>query len=800
MDKKVSSVPSARKEVEISYDHYCKLIDDVPLPIVISSIGDNRCLYMNQPAADLFGVPDQKVLEGYMHDYYVDPARRQELLERLHATDHLRNFEVLLKTKSGHSFYALISSIMTVFEDNLAVYSIFNNITDRKHIEETLRTSQWRLDQVIEFLPDATFVIDNDRRVIAWNNALEKMTGFSKNEMVGKGNHEYSIPFYGERRQLLIDLLFSPNSDFEKKRYDIIRRNGDTICGEVYVPKAKGGKGGYLWGTASRLQDSTGNVIGAFETLRDITDRKQVEEALKESEERFRALSENAPDIVLTMNLDGAITYVNPSFARVLGHEKEETIGCYFIDFVKEADKGSYRRIFKTFRDNGENIGNYSGIMLTKEGKERVLNINAAFNQNSKGQRIGLVISMQDITEIRNMEKKLGHAQKMESIGTLAGGIAHDFNNLLMGIQGYTSLMMMDMDNSHPHYEQLKRIESQIASGASLTQQLLGFARGGRYDVKSSNMNDIIDKTVSMFGRTKKELEIHRKLEKHLWAVEVDRGQMEEVLMNLYVNASQAMPGGGEIYLETKNVSLDDRAMPYQIMAGKYVKVSITDTGTGMDEKTMARIFDPFFTTKAMGRGTGLGLAMVYGIIKGHKGIIDVKSNPGLGTTFDIYLPASDKEVATEQPVSVGVIKGNETILLVDDEKVTLEVTKDLLEYIGYRIYVAGSGQEAIALYMEKKSEIDMVILDMIMPGISGGKTFDRLRKINADVSVLLSSGYSKEGQAQEILDRGCNGFIQKPFHIDQLSQIVRNILDERKGSLTNGNPHPKSKSKTIDS
>ncbi|MFH2076601.1 MAG: response regulator, partial [Pseudomonadota bacterium] len=340
-------------------------------------------------------------------------------------------------------------------------------------------------------------------------------------------------------------------------------------------------------------------------------------------------------------------------------------------------------------------------------------------------------------------------------------------------------LMLLDLDPSQPHYERLNRIEEQVQSGADLTRQLLGFARGGRYDVKPADMNNILENSSSMFGRTKKEITIHRKFRKDLRPVEVDRGQMEQVFMNLYVNAWQAMPGGGEIYLETEDVLLsDEQAVPYAIKPGKYVKISVTDTGTGMDEKTRERIFDPFFTTKGMGRGTGLGLATVYGIIKGHKGMIHVDSEPGHGTTFHIYLPASKREVVKEKRATGTIARGTETILLVDDEKMVLEVSKELLESTGYRVYPAGSGQEALAVYMEKQKEIDLVILDMIMPGISGGETFDRLREINSGIKVLLSSGYSIEGQAQEILARGCNGFIQKPFQIGKLSGKIREMLD----------------------
>jgi CheY-like chemotaxis protein len=239
------------------------------------------------------------------------------------------------------------------------------------------------------------------------------------------------------------------------------------------------------------------------------------------------------------------------------------------------------------------------------------------------------------------------------------------------------------------------------------------------------------------------------------------------------------MPGGGDIYLETQNVFLsDDEIARYGIQPGLYVQISVVDTGVGMNEKTRERIFDPFFTTKAMGRGTGLGLAMVYGIIRGHGGAINVTSELGHGTTFTIYLPASDKNIVVEKTVAAETVKGMETILLIDDEPINLEVSGELLESLGYRVYLAGGGQEGLAIYEEKRDEIDMVILDMVMPGISGGETFDRLRRSDPDIKVLLCSGYSINGQAQNILDRGCNGFIQKPYKMSHLSQKIRELLD----------------------
>ncbi|MFA5182201.1 MAG: PAS domain S-box protein [Syntrophales bacterium] len=641
------------------------------------------------------------------------------------------------------------------------------DITDRNRAESALRESKRRYDTLAANIPVGVYLL--------------------RTKPAGGFSFEYASPQMAKMLGLSVKgILADPQIVFQpihpEEREAFVRYNFETIAarqpflfeGRVVV------NGEVKWMRIESQPEplDNGDVLW-HGILDDITARKEAEKSLRESEERFRALSENAPDIIYTMNLEGAITYANPAWERILGHGEEELRGRYFTDFAKEEDRRIYRKLFKGIRDEGKSVNNHIGIMLTKDGAERVFNMNSAFNRDMEGRVVGIVGTMKDITELRDLEKKLSHAQKMEAIGTLAGGIAHDFNNLLMGIQGYASLTLLNLDFSHPSYERIKQIEGLVQSGADLTRQLLGFARGGRYEVKTADMNTILEKSSSIFERTKKEITIHRKYGKDLWNVEADQGQMEQVFMNLFVNAWQAMPGGGEIYLETEKMVLDgEQALAYAVKAGPYIKISMTDTGTGMDEKTRERIFDPFFTTKEMGRGTGLGLATVYGIIIGHGGAINVYSEPGHGTTFTIYLPASEKKVTQGKTTPKTITaRGTETILLVDDEKMILEVNKELLEAMGYTVYAAGSGQEAIAVYLEKGTEIDLTILDMVMPGISGGETFDRLRQINPELRVLLSSGYSISGQAQEILDRGCNGFIQKPFHPEKLSLKVRELL-----------------------
>jgi len=280
------------------------------------------------------------------------------------------------------------------------------------------------------------------------------------------------------------------------------------------------------------------------------------------------------------------------------------------------------------------------------------------------------------LEEEKQIQRKLTESEKFQALGQLASGVAHDFNNLLMSIQGNTSLMLLETGPSHKHHEKLKNIEQSVLSGSDLTKQLLGYARGGKYEVKPTNINDLIEKSSRMFGRTKKEIDIHLKYQENISAVEVDQRQIEQVLLNLYVNAWQAMPGGGELYIHTENVTLEkDYIKLFDINPGSYVKVAVGDTGVGMDEATRQRIFDPFFTTKGMRRGTGLGLASAYGIIRNHNGTIDVNSEKGVGTTFEIYLPASEKEVIETETVADDIMKGKETILIADDEDMIIDVS-----------------------------------------------------------------------------------------------------------------------------
>ncbi len=514
-------------------------------------------------------------------------------------------------------------------------------------------------------------------------------------------------------------------------------------------------------------------------TVENALERKRAEEALRKSEEKYRSLFEDSRDAVVITNLEGKLVDVNQAWLNLYGYTRGEIADLNVGQFYASPDDQS--RFQEEIEQKGF-VRDYEFKARKKDGTEMNCLITATVRRADDESILGYQGIIRDITEKKRLEAQFQQAQKMQAMGTLAGGIAHDFNNLLMSIQGNASLMLVDKISGHPDYERLKNIEQGVKSGAGLTKQLLGLAKSGKYEVKPTDLNELTRKSSGMLSRTKKEIKIHAKYQEGIWPVEVDQGQIEQVLLNLYVNACQAMPAGGKLYLKTENVTLDkDYVKPFDLEPGRYVKVSITDTGVGMDEETQQRIFEPFFTTKGMARGTGLGLASVYGIVKAHGGYIDVESKKGHGTTFSIYLPASlKKALIKEKGLPQKILKGKETILLVDDEDMVLDVGEEMLKALGYKVLLAKSGKEAVELYRKNKNKIDMVLLDMVMPEMGGGETYDRMKEISPDIKILLSSGYSIDCQATEIIKRGCDGFIQKPFDMQGLSQRIRKILDRK--------------------
>jgi two-component system cell cycle sensor histidine kinase/response regulator CckA len=506
---------------------------------------------------------------------------------------------------------------------------------------------------------------------------------------------------------------------------------------------------------------------------------------LRKSEERYRMILETIKEGYYETDLRGNFTFFNPSTCEILGCAADKLLGLSYRHLVQKDHVDEVFRAFNRVYSKGGAAQHIEWRHIREDGSVVHIETSATLFAGSNGKPAGFRGIIRDVSERKEadaerirLQAQLQQAQKMEAIGTLAGGIAHDFNNLLMAVQGNVSLMLCDAETDSDLCKRLKNIEKQVTSGAKLTSQLLGYARKGKYELKPFDLNKLIRETAETFGRAKKEIKTSLNLARDLLAVEADPSQVEQVLLNVFVNAWQAMPEGGELRIRSANVT--EKAIlnrSFKPKPGHYAMIMISDTGTGMDKETMARIFEPFFTTKGMGRGTGLGLASAYGIVKSHGGYIDVESKKGAGSTCLIYFPVTNKPVQEAISTTQGIPNGNGTILLVDDEEAVLQVGAEMLKRLRYQPFSAKDGTEAVKLYQENLGKIDLVILDMIMPGMSGGQTFDKIREIHPDARVLLSSGYSIEGQAREILNRGCCGFIQKPFTMSELSTRLQGLL-----------------------
>ncbi|HET6488545.1 MAG TPA: PAS domain S-box protein [Syntrophales bacterium] len=734
------------------------------IPHAVLGLAKRRIIFANNAADDVFGWRPEELIGKTTRILYRSDEEYKDIGKFIYSAlrrQRTCNAEIPCCRMDGREIVVRLHA--SRIGDDLRegrIIAVYEDVTKRKRSEKALRESERFNKEIISSANEGIIVYDRDFRYVVWNRFMEVFTGLPAEDVLGMS----AFDVFPHLREQGVDILLDRALE------------GATIAAPdltYYVPQS--GKTGWITGTYAPYRNSRGEIVGVIAMVHDITERKLAEEALRKSEENFRAIFETAPDCIYIKDRTLKYVLVNPSVESLFGKPSSEIVGLSDGELFGEAAEQRSREMDYRVLD---------GEMVEVESSETINGIPVTLHVvkvpmfDAAGEIIGICGVARDITQTRQLEAQLLQAQKMEAIGTLAGGIAHDFNNLLMGIQGHVSLVLMDITGEHPHSAHLTGIENMIRSGATLTRQLLGFARGGKYEVKPTDLNDLIKKSSDMFGRTKKEIKITRREQEGTWVVDADRGQIEQVFLNMYVNAWQAMPGGGELILSTENVILDESFVkPYKIPPGRYVKISITDTGIGMDEATRQRVFEPFFTTKGRGRGTGLGLASAYGIVKNHGGIITLYSERGHGTTFNIYLPVSASATVADASLERQIMKGTETILLVDDEDIVLDVGVEVLKTLGYRVLAARSGPDAIEIYRHKSGEIDMVILDMIMPEMGGGRVFDAMKGIDPSVKVLLASGYSLNGQASHILSRGCGGFIQKPFSIIDLSKKIREIL-----------------------
>lgn len=538
----------------------------------------------------------------------------------------------------------------------------------------------------------------------------------------------------------------------------------------------------------------TGNMkFVEFRLLQQAFDHMLFNLSKAEEKSRYNELLANVEDAVYMVGRQGNIIMANDATYLRLGYSEDDFSEIALSDLIPPADVDTFYMQFDYDEQHLELAkGTIKTSHIRKDGSRLPVEINSRAILY-RGKPVLLHVA-RDLTqqlktekEKKKLEEQLFQVQKMQAIGTLAGGVAHDFNNLLMAIQGRISLIRLHSPLDDLHEQYIDEIEGSVKSAANLTRQLLGFARGGKYQAKTTQMNELLKDSVAMFQRTHKDIIIHTKLEEELQTVEVDQTQMDQVLLNLYLNAAHAMADKGDLYIETQNCVLSETdCLAHEVQPGDYVRISVADAGIGMDEETMGRVFEPFFTTKPLGEGTGLGLASAYGIIKNHKGFIQVASEKDKGSTFDLYLPVSDKAAIPEVIQPIQLSPGNETVLLVDDQQEFLDIGELMLKELGYEVILAKDGETALSHLTEKTEQPDIILLDMVMPKMDGQEVFEAIRKIHPEIKILLCSGYGLNKKAEEILALGCNGFIEKPFDICQISLKIREAIEETETELSN--------------
>ena len=641
----------------------------------------------------------------------------------------------------------------------MALFAFFLAYLLAKESQRSLRAEKSRLDALIRGMKEGVVFADARDNVALLNPAAEDIFGITSAEFLGDQLlHCYrcNIEQFAEKIQAIKEgrlAHYAGEASYRDRDFEVaispIKRDAD--------------------------------YLGTVMVLHDITDRKRIEEALRETNETLQALIQSSPLAIVALDTSGNVKAWSKAAERIFGWSAHEAIGLSLpiVPDDKQAEfHGLCERVLR-----GELLNEVEARRRRKDGSPIEVRISAAPLYDSKGEVSGIMAILADFTEQKKLEEQLRHAQKMEAVGQLAGGIAHDFNNILTAIIGYGSILRMKMRDDDPLKHHAEQILAASQRAANLTKSLLAFSRKQILNIRPVNVNEIIKKVEGFLSRIiGEDIELRTALADKDLIVSADSGQMEQVLMNLATNARDAMPEGGLLTIETALMELDEKYIKTHAYGepGEYAVISVTDTGAGMDEETRKRIFEPFFTTKEVGKGTGLGLAMVYGMIKQHKGYINVYSESGKGTTFKIYLPVVKSAVETEK-LSIertSIIGGVETILLAEDDSAVRKLTKTVLEEYGYTVIEAEDGEEALNKFAGNEDSVRLLLLDVVMPKKNGNEVYAEIRKTHPAMKALFMSGYTANViHKKGILDKDLH-FISKPASPVELLRMVRKVLD----------------------
>ena len=676
---------------------------------------------------------------------------KRRVLDAVRTRERVLRLEYRLLHRDGSVRWVADRRQMIYGEDGKLrwVDGLILDITDRKRSDVALRLTQFTVDRGSE----ATYWMDPDGRLIYVNDRACEALGYSREELLSRKIQEINPEFPPERWRHHWDELrerrtFSAESTHRAK-------DGHLIPVEI--------RANYI-----EFDGREYNCVYA----RDITARKRDEALILLERDFSKAVLDSLPGIFYLFDRMGKFLRWNTNFEEITGYSAEEIGRMHPLDLFAGADKALVQeRITEVFVKGASEV---EAELVTKSGKKKTYYFTGhAFHGKEEPCLIGTGI---DISERKKLEEQLRKSQKMEAMGLLAGGIAHDFNNLLTGILGYANLLSIN-ERVNPEVARAAGIIQRSAEKASqLTAQLLGFAEQGKNLNVPVELGRVIASVTGVLERTQDPcIRIVASLRPEGGCVLGDPSQLDQVVMNLAINACDAMPRGGQLKFTTEPMTIDEAFCRERdwMSPGKYLLLSVADTGVGISPENLERIFDPFFTTKAKGKGTGLGLSMVFGIVKNHGGCVDVRSEAGAGTVFRVYLPESPEVAPEEAAMDTALPRGRGRILLVDDQEPVREVARDMLEALGYEVITAADGLEGVSRYRDLWREIDLVILDMVMPNMSGGDCFLRMKEINPKARVVLSSGYSMDGAIQGVMNEGILAFIQKPYRLEELSRVV---------------------------
>ncbi len=732
-----------------------------------------RILFANRCGFEMFGHSSEDFGRGvYAIDLVVpeDRPRAARILREL-TERSTAGHEYTARRKDGTTFPALIYSTPIVREgQRVGLRGLIVDLSEQKRAEDRIRLSEERYRAIFENSGSAFLFVEEDSTISICNRAFENLAECKREEVENK------LPWQ--------NFVASP-ADLERMR-DYHRRR---LNHEAGVPTSYEFPMQTLQGRIKQVEATVSLIPGTAQSLvviNDVTEKHQAEQALKDSETLYRAIFENTGNASIIIEEDTTIILANSEWVRISGYSLDELVGkMSWTRFVVPEDLERMKSYHRTRRVDEEGAPwDYEFRFVNRQGEVMDMINHVAMIPGTRRS----IASLLDITarkraeaEREQLQERLAQAEKLEAIGQLAGGVAHDFNNQLNAIMGFAELLDMSLEDEE--LQGYARLIGQACNqAADLTRKLLAFARKGKLLTVAVDIHRVIADVVALLQRSiDRRIEIVQHLNARRSTVLGDPSQLQSALVNMAINARDAMPEGGTLTFTTELRVLDEaycRAQPHEMEPGTFLQVGIQDTGTGMDPETCRRVFEPFFTTKPQGKGTGLGLASVYGTVKQHHGSIYVYSEPGQGSCFQVFLPLTEEQAAPAVLPRPVAEPGSARILLVDDEELTRAWVSGLLQNLGFHVTACCDGVEAVDFFRENWGETDLVILDLIMPHVSGKDTFHALQAIHPEVKVIVASGFSLDGEAQSVMDAGAKGFLQKPFQGAELSNLIKSVLN----------------------